>query len=103
MKREKIQAAVIQQRRREVLACLLDAYPQALKGDVILKLLLDSDPTTAATEVHKDLAYLSDKGYVEVPDAATNEPWKNRFHKLTARGNEVANRIVDDQALGYPD
>ena len=105
MARRNMQGALIQQRRRRILSLLPDAYPRQLEGSVIAELLLKHGPDSTEDDVEKDLAYLmeSDKGYVETVGATTRKPWRNRFYKLTGRGNEVANRLVSDPALGYGD
>ena len=49
--------------------------------------------------VKKDLTYLVDKGYVKWTNQRTMMPWAKRVFKLTARGNEIANKISEDPAL----
>ena len=92
--------AMIKQTRREIITVLNDMYhigPLDFEGvcQALVHLELPDDEC-----VKRDLIYLRDKGYVEW----TNEqpayvPWSKRLYKLTARGNEIAERMDQDLAL----
>ena len=49
--------------------------------------------------VQRDLLYLAEKGYVMWANEKAYMPWSKREFKLTARGNEIAEKIDKDPAL----
>ena len=100
--RNDVRATLIQQVRRCVLRILLEAYPHALEGESIFELVLERFPDSIEDDVSKDLAYLceEDKGYVETEGPTRGLSWLQRRYKLTGKGNEVANRMERDEALG---
>lgn len=103
MNGHEVRAKQIQQMRRCVLSILLEAYGHCpLTGDSIYELLLEQYPDTTEEDLKKDLTYLAapDKGYVEVHGPTRGVPWGQRLYSLTGKGNEVANRMERDPALG---
>jgi hypothetical protein len=79
-------------------------YPAALQGEHILRALLALFPQLEWDELRKDLAYLTEKGYIQriiadsEPDARVT-PWRKRWFRLTSSGVEVADHCVEDKAL----
>ena len=90
--------------RNEILVVLKLLYPAALQGDQILRTLLALFPHLEWDQLRKDLAYLSEKGYVQriiaesEPDARMTA-WRKRWFRLTSSGVEVADHCVEDKAL----
>lgn len=97
-----VRAKLIQQVRRAILNVLLTAYPHALEGESIFELLLEQFPDLMEQDVERDLAYLreADKGYVELEGDGRRLSWEQRRYTLTGKGNELANRLDHDPALG---
>lgn len=100
MNEEQAKAAMIKQTRREILRALNLMYYigplsfEALCG-ALRHLQLPDDQC-----VKRDLVYLVDKDYVDWANSDNAYmPWRQRLYKLTARGNEIANRIDTDPAL----
>ena len=92
----------IKQVRTEILVVLKMVYPSALQAGIILRSLLAIFPTLEREECRKDLAYLTDKGYIRPvtrPGQAPGAPWRQRWHRLTPEGVEVADHCVADPAL----
>jgi len=90
---------MIKQTRREILAALNLMYhigPFSFDGicHSLLHLELPDDEC-----VKRDLVYLVDKGFIEWVNPGSYMPWPRRMYKLTAKGNEIANRIAIDPAL----
>ena len=90
--------------RNEILVALKMLYPAALQGDQILRTLLAVFPQLEWEDVRKDIAYLTEKGYVQriIADTETDArttPWRKRWHRLTSSGVEVADHCVEDKAL----
>ncbi len=90
--------------RNEMLVALKMLYPAAMQGDQLLRSLLGLFPQLEWDEFRKDLAYLSEKGYVQriVADTERDEkatPWRKRWFRLTPSGVEVADHCVVDKAL----
>ncbi len=103
MSRPDMRALQIQQVRRCVLRVLLEAYSLcALEGTQILVLVLEQYPDVTEEDLRRDLTYLmeDDKGYVETDGPTRGLPWRDRRYKLTGKGNEIANRLDRDPALG---
>lgn len=92
-------AARIKMARREILRVLLTMYPigpfdfGSICGSLAHLELPDNEC------VKSDLLYLCDKGYVRWTNKKPQTPWSDRLYKLTANGNEIANRIQTDPAL----
>jgi len=92
--------AMIKQTRREILSTLNNMYHIGPLGfgalcSALVHLELPDDEC-----VKRDLIYLRDKGYVEwVNEQPAYVPWSKRMYKLTARGNEIAERVDKDLAL----
>ena len=94
-------AAMIKATRREILNVLNIMYGIGPFGfpsicQALLHLQLPDERC-----VQRDLTYLADKKYVEWvnPGKRGFVPWKDRFFRLTATGNEMANAISSDPAL----
>ncbi|HSW46339.1 MAG TPA: hypothetical protein VLM89_12290 [Phycisphaerae bacterium] len=90
--------------RNEILVALKMLYPAALQGDQILRALLAVFPQLEWENLKKDIAYLSEKGYIQriiaesEPDARVTR-WRKRWFRLTSSGVEVADHCVEDKAL----
>ena len=97
-------ARQIKQVRQELLVALKMLYPAALRGEQLLRSLLVLFPQLEWDQFRRDLAYLSEKGYIArvVADNETDEkttPWRRRWFRLTSAGVEVADHCVEDPAL----
>ncbi len=90
--------------RREILVALKMLYPAALPADQLLRSLLSIFPDLEWDSFRKDLAYLTEKGYLTrvttdtEPDAQLT-PWRKRWFRLTSAGVEIADQCVRDHAL----
>ncbi len=99
MDEEQARAAMIKATRREILAVLLIMYDigpfafESICGSLLHLELSDE------TYVRRDLLYLCEKGYVTWTNPGKFTPWNSRMYKLTAAGNEIANKIERDSAL----
>ena len=98
------EARQIKRIRIEILMVLKMLYPAALQGDQVLRTLLAVFPQLEWDDLRKDLAYLSEKGYVqriiaENESDARCTPWRKRWFRLTSSGVEVADHCVRDKAL----
>lgn len=98
------QARQIKRVRNEILVALKMLYPAALQGDQILRTLLAIFPQLEWENLKKDIAYLSEKGYVqrivaEDENDARMTAWRKRWFRLTSNGVEVADHCVEDKAL----
>lgn len=91
-------ALKVMQDRRELLNSLMLVYPNGFTFEFLVRSLMHIDPDP--DNVEKDLEYFMDpqKDYVRCTNPDTF-PRKKRHYKLTARGNERANRIIDDPAI----
>jgi hypothetical protein len=90
--------------RNEILVSLKMIYPAALQGDQILRTIVALFPQLEWDQLRKDLAYLSEKGYLQriLADSETDAritPWRKRWFRLTTSGVEVADHCVEDKAL----
>ncbi|MHC4443823.1 MAG: hypothetical protein ACYTF1_04770 [Planctomycetota bacterium] len=90
--------------RSEVLVALKMLYPAALQGDQLLRTLLALWPQLEWDQLKKDLAYLSEKGYVQriTSESEKDErmtPWRKRWFRLTSSGVEIADHCIEDKAL----
>jgi hypothetical protein len=97
-------ALEIKRVRNEVLVALKVVYPGALQAEQVMRSLLSLFPTLEFEYFRRDLAYLTEKGYIErvITDAERDgalTPWRHRWFRLTARGVEVADHCVRDPAL----
>lgn len=90
--------------RNEILVSLKMIYPAALQGDQLLRTVVALFPQVEWDQLRKDLAYLSEKGYLQriLADTETDArmtPWRKRWFRLTSSGVEVADHCVEDKAL----
>jgi hypothetical protein len=90
--------------RNELLVALKMLYPAALQGDQLLRTLLAVFPQLEWDQLKKDLAYLCEKGYIQLVIAETESdarmtPWRKRWFRLTSSGVEIADHCVQDKAL----
>ena len=90
--------------RNELLVALKMLYPAALQGDQVLRSLLAIFPQLEWDQVKKDLAYLSEKGYIQriIADSeidARITPYRKRWFRMTSAGVEIADHCVEDKAL----
>ena len=90
--------------RREILVALKMLYPAALQADQLLRSLLAVFPTLEWDDFRKDLAYLTEKGYLARVTTDTERDarltaWRKRWFRLTPAGVEIADHCVDDPAL----
>lgn len=97
-------ALQIKRVRNEVLVALKMLYPAALQGDQILRTLLAVFPQLEWDQLKKDLAYLSEKGYIQRIIAETETDaritsWRKRWFRLMSSGVEIADHCVADKAL----
>jgi len=95
---------MICEQRNTLLSNLLTIYPGSLAGDKLFRVLLGSFPDYSRLNCFKDLSYLEQKGYCIRKHPLTGKPapgceWKEAKWSLTAQGNEVANKLIDDPAL----
>lgn len=100
---EERRTAIIEQ-RNSLLSRLNACYPGSLRGDQLYRILLALFPDYTKTNCIKDLYYLEEKGYIErrshVAGRISRETaWGAAYWKLTTRGNEIANEILQDPAL----
>jgi len=91
--------AMIKQTRREILTVLNIMYhigPFSFQSicSGLAHLELPDDAC-----VQRDLTYLCEKGYVAWTNQRVMMPWNRRMYRLTAQGNEMAERIDTDPAL----
>lgn len=99
MNADDARAAMIKQTRREILAVLnimyaIGPFKFGPLCEALTHLELSDDEV-----VKRDLTYLIDKGYVKWTNEAKRMPWAERAYKLTAQGNEIADKIEVDSAL----
>jgi hypothetical protein len=97
-------AREIKRVRNEVLVALKMLYPAALRADQLLRSLLSLFPHLEWDHFRRDLAYLSEKGYLArvVADSESDEkltPWRQRWFRLTSTGVELADHMIHDPAL----
>ncbi len=90
--------------RREILVALKMLYPAALQADQLLRSLLAVFPTLEWDDFRKDLAYLTEKGYLARVTTVTERDarftaWRKRWFRLPPAGVEIADHCVDDPAL----
>ena len=91
--------------RNEMLVALKMIYPAAWQAEQLLRCLLSVFPTLEWQHFRRDMCYLVEKGYFQRVTAAS-EPdqklttWRKRWFRITAAGLEVADRLINDPALG---
>ena len=90
--------------RHEILVALKMLYPAALQAEQLLRSLLSLFPHLEWDPFRRDLAYLCEKGYLQrvVSDSESDArltPWRRRWFRLTSKGMEVAEHIINDPAL----
>lgn len=98
-------ARVIREQRNALLSNLGNVWPRSLEGESLFRIMLGWYPEYSRTFCFRDLYYLEEKKYVvrKGADGRVDEKrltdWKAARWCLTAAGNEVANRLIDDPAL----
>jgi len=96
-------AAGIMRDRRAILATLNMCFPGSMPGEELFRLLLDVNPEYTRTLMIRDMKYLNEKGYVGFRGAygieAMQMTVRDCLFFLTAKGTDVANRLVDDTTL----
>ena len=97
-------AREIKRIRNEALVALKMLYPAALQAEQLMRSLLSLFPALEWDHFRRDLAYLSEKGYLQrvVADTENDErltPWRQRWFRLTSRGVELADHVINDPAL----
>ena len=97
-------AREIKRVRNEVLVALKMLYPAALQAERLMRSLLSVFPHLEWDPFRRDLAYLCEKGYLQrvVADTETDArltPWRQRWFRLTSKGVELADHVIDDPAL----
>ncbi len=92
---EEIRAKQIKAARRALLDTLNIAYP----GDLTFEDLCEVLPDVCEHYLQRDLMYLIEKGYVVWINARNNAGWPGRRFRLTAAGEEIAQKINVDPAL----
>lgn len=97
-------ARQIKRVRNELLVALKMLYPAALQGEQILRSLLAIFPQLEWDQLKKDLAYLSEKGYIQriIADSESDAritPYRKRWFRLTTAGVEIADHCIEDKAL----
>lgn len=93
--------------RREVLVALKMLYPAPLQSEQLFRSLLCVFPELEWDAFRRDLAYLTEKGYLQRvvadtehdPDSPSLTPWRKRWVRLTPTGLEVVDHVVRDPAL----
>lgn len=97
-------AREIKRVRNEALVALKMLYPAALQAEQILRSLLSVFPQLEWDHFRRDMAYLCEKGYLQrvVAESESDErltPWRQRWFRLTTKGVELADHLIDDPAL----
>jgi len=97
-------ARQIKRVRNEILVGLKMLYPAAMQAEQLLRSLLGLFPDLEWDDFRRDLAYLSEKGYLRriVADREEDEkttPWRKRWFRLTPAGVELADHCIEDPAL----
>lgn len=96
---EQLRAAAIKKARREIIGVLNTLYSMGPFGFPDLCMALTHLELPDDECVRRDLIYLCEKGYVRWTNKKPFTPWAKRMYKLTATGNEVAEKIASDPAL----
>lgn len=94
---------MIIENRNSILSRLGAVYPGSISGETLYRVLLGMFPDYDRRCMVKDLYYLQEKGYVRRREKGSrkdrDEAWHEAYWALTAAGNEVANRLIEDPAL----
>lgn len=89
--------------RNTILSRLAAIYPGSIEGERLYRVMVGLFPDYDRSCMVKDLYYLEEKAYVRRRRKGTHgdpdEVWREAHWSLTAAGNEVANRLVEDPAL----
>ncbi len=89
--------------RNMILSRLAAIYPGSIAGDSLFRVMVGLFPDYTRSIMVKDLYYLEEKRYVQRRAKGSRhdatESWRDASWALTAAGNEVANRLVEDPAL----
>ena len=90
--------------RNETLVALKMLYPAPLQSEQLFRSLLTVFPMLEWDLFRRDLAYLTEKGYLlrVISDSERDErltPWRKRWFRLTSSGLEVADHLINDPAL----
>ena len=90
--------------RNETVVALKMLYPTALQAEQLFRSLLSLFPELEWDHFRRDIAYLCEKGYLQrvIADAEADErltPWRRRWFRLTSRGVELADHVIQDPAL----
>jgi len=96
-------AELIREQRNALMSTLCACYPGAFEGEKLFRVMLGIFPDYTRSFAVKDLFYLEAKGYVQrlnrLGQVDKTQSWSTARWRLTATGNEVANRLVEDPAL----
>lgn len=96
------EAFVIMQTRRQILDMINLVYPSPMMMGSLCNCLISTSPTYDDDLLARDTTYLADKGYIQIIEKNRLCPllsFKRRLVRLTARGKEIADRIISDPAL----
>ena len=90
--------------RNEILVALKMIYPAALQADQLFRALLSVFPMLEWVPFRRDLCYLTEKGYVQRVVAGSESdprmtPFRKRWIRVTTKGLEISDRLIDDPAL----
>jgi len=91
----------IQEQRKRLLTSLNLFYPTAVRVETVWRTVCD-DPSYERVLYEKDIHYFVQKGWIELrPDPLkVARTINDRLVILTARGKEIAERTMTDEALG---
>jgi hypothetical protein len=98
---------MIKEQRNLLLTFLATVFPGSLLGEGLHESMLGAFPEYDRLHAAKDLAYLEEKGYAVRMNPVTQVIEAGRHHtiwhqarwKASAKGTEVAYRIIEDPAL----
>jgi len=90
--------------RCEVLVAMKMLYPAAIQAEQLFRSLLSVFPMLEWDHFRRDIAYLCEKQYLQrvvadMEDDPATTPWRRRWFRLTSRGMEVADHVINDPAL----
>lgn len=93
----------IKRDRRTLLGGLRYVYPKWMEGEELYLLVVDVNPEYKRNLCVRDLFYLNEKGYLRFKGNAGIDVQHisvaDCVFQLTAKGTEVADRLVDDPTL----
>ena len=97
----KTERVVIIQTRRNILRNLDLVYPTGLTVRFLYRTVCAVNEMYDMSLLAKDIAYLKEKGYVKYIDDVMGgmDKFEDKTVKLTARGLEIAQDVIDDEAL----